>query len=88
MSEAKNKANSLLTRARSLYKREGLIGFVRLFGRRLAAMPSLFFYYRVYYLFEEALENIDSLSEADFMPVVDGLTVKIVSSSAEANVIL
>jgi hypothetical protein len=38
-----------------------------------------------YDLFEYALESVDSLNEADFMPEIDEFTLKMVSSNEEAD---
>ncbi len=65
-----------------IFRQEGLIPLLR---RASAFLVSPFFSYETHYLFEYAVENIDNVNEADFMPRTDGFAFKTVSTKEEAD---
>jgi hypothetical protein len=48
-------------------------------------MTGRLFKHGTYFLYEYAIENIKDVREADFMPKIDNFTLKIVSTSDEAD---
>ena len=76
------KLTSLFSRAKQIYQNEGVESLVR---RGFAFMLYPLFEYRAYYLTGYNLENLRQLNEADFMPRVDDLTIRIVTSNQEAD---
>jgi len=72
----------LFRRAKRIYQNEGLISLIR---RAFAFVVGWFFQYRTDYLYEQPLEDIRKLNEADFMPRIDNFTLKVVSTNQEAD---
>ena len=73
---------SLFSRAKQIYRNEGLISLLR---RTFLFLAYCLLEYHRYYLTEHSQENIQQLKEADFMPKVDDFNFKIVTSSQEAD---
>jgi len=73
---------TLLRRAKRVYEAEGSRPLAR---RGLAFLRYCLFYYQSYYLYADPIDHLRDLSEADFLPKVDGFTVKVVSSNEEAD---
>ena len=71
--------SALLTRAKNIFRTEGLKPLLR---RGFDFVRPWFFRYGNYYLYEHALEE---RNEADFMPGIRDLTVKIISTNEEAD---
>jgi hypothetical protein len=82
MNVISSRANVLFARARNIYKHEGLIPLLQ---RGSTFLAKRCFRYRTFNLIECAIENIDNLSEADFMPKIDEFTSKIISTKEEAD---
>lgn len=72
----------LFARARSIYEHAGLIPLLQ---RGSTFLAKRCFQYGTFNLIERAIENIDNLSEADFMPRIDEFTFKIISTNEEAD---
>lgn len=72
----------LLKRAKRILETEGLLTLMR---RGLASVTCRFFVYRVYYLSEYELENARGWREEDFLPNVDGLVFRVVTTNLEAD---
>ena len=77
-----SKLTELLKRAKTIRQTEGL---APLFRRVLLFVAKRFFKYESYYLYEYATENVQKLSEADYMPRIGDITLKVVSSNQEAD---
>jgi hypothetical protein len=77
-----NRASVLFARARSIYKHKGLIPLLR---QGFTFLAKGCFRYLTYDIYEYAIENIENLNEADFLPKIDGFTHKIISTNEEAD---
>jgi len=82
MNVISSRANVLFARARNIYEHEGLIPLLQ---RGSIFLANHLFWNRTYDLFEIAIENIDNLNEADFLPKIDEFTSKIISTNEEAD---
>jgi len=76
------RAHNLLVQANTTFRYEG---FVPLVKRLLVFLSQPFFRYGTYYMFEYAVENIDGLSEADYMPRITGFTFYVASTEEHAH---
>jgi hypothetical protein len=74
--------SGLVAEAKRIYRTEGLLQLVR---RGVAFLLWRVFEYRRYYLYADPIDHLRDLSEADFLPRIDGFTVKVVSSNEEAD---
>ena len=72
----------LFNRATQTYRAEGLMS---LFRRAFAFLLYCLFEHRAYHIYVNYLEDLPELDEADFLPRIDNLTVKLVSSNEEAD---
>ena len=72
----------LLRRTKRILETEGLLALMR---RGLASVTCRFFVYRVYYLSEFELENARRWREEDFLPQLEGLVFRIVTTNLEAD---
>ena len=72
----------LLIRAKQVYRTGGLMYLV---WRALVFVVRWFFQYRTYYLYEQALEDIRKLNEADYIPKIDNYTFKVISTNQESD---
>ncbi|MCK4723816.1 MAG: hypothetical protein KAT75_10945, partial [Dehalococcoidia bacterium] len=77
-----SEATSLFKRAKRIYKTEGIAVLVR---RAFSFVFGRFFFYRAYYLYEQPIEDIGKLNDADFMPKINDFTLKIISTNQEAD---
>jgi len=68
--------------ARRVYRTEGMM---RLFTRVVAFVGYCLFQHRSYWLYFEPVPGYPDLSEADFLPRIDGLTWMAVPSNEEAD---
>ncbi len=75
-------SSGLVARAKSIYRTGGPLHLVK---RGFAFLLWRVFEYRRYYLYADPIDHLRDLSEADFLPRVDGFTVKVVSSNEEAD---
>ena len=73
---------ALFERAKQIYQTQGLLSMLR---RAFLFLAYCLLEYRSYYLTEHSHENIQQLKEADFIPKVDDITFKMVTSSQEAD---
>ena len=78
----RHRVTVLTGRAKEVYRSDGLPGLLRR-GFAFALRP--LFEYRTYYLTRYNLENLAQLQDADFMPKIDGFTLKVVTSNQEAE---
>jgi len=74
--------STLFDRARQIHQTEGLMSLLK---RGPAFLSYCFFEHRAYYIYVNYLEDLPELHEVDFLPRIDNLTVKLVSSNEEAD---
>lgn len=72
----------LLRTAKQIRKTEGLVALLR---RGTSFLLGSIFEYRVYCLYRYVLENNRTIDEADIRPKVENITVKVVTTNAEAD---
>ena len=73
----------LFTVAKHIFQREGLLP---LLGRGFAFLTGYFFWYEAYYLYQiDISEVLKQNSEADLLPEIRDLTLKIVSTNEQAD---
>ena len=77
-----NRLSPLLIRAKQIFQTEGPLALVR---RGFPFVVGSFFQYQTYYLYEQDTANIIDYDEADYVPRIDGLALKLVCTNEEAE---
>ena len=77
-----HRATALVTRAKQLYQSDGFIALLR---RGFAFLLYCFLQYRTYHIYKDHLEDLPELDETAFLPRVENVTLKLVSSNEEAD---
>jgi len=82
VTEDVNRLTELLRRAKQILQTEGLTPLVR---RGLSFVAGHILKYETYYLYEQTTANIMDYDEADYVPRIDGLTLKLVYTNEQAD---
>lgn len=77
-----NRLIQLFGRAKFILQTEGLIPLIR---QGFAFLLDSFFQYRIYYLYQEKLQEKEEMNEADSMPRIQDFTFKIVSTHQQSD---
>ena len=77
-----NRMSLQFVEGKSVYRREGVVSLVT---RGVRLLTGYFFKYETSYLFAYATRDVENVSEADFMPRIDGFAFRLVSTTDEAD---